>query len=103
MGVAFLYYWPTLLALVSRAAPPKVNATMMGVAFLSLFVANNLVGWVGGLYEKMTPMQFWLLHAAIAACGGIAVMMFGSFLGRALKGGANQPMRPSAMTIEIES
>jgi len=32
LGIAFLYYWPTLLALVSRAAPPKANATMMGVA-----------------------------------------------------------------------
>jgi hypothetical protein len=28
-GIAFVY-WPTLLALVSRAAPASVNATMMG-------------------------------------------------------------------------
>src|SRR6266550_1516345 len=40
MGIAFLYYWPTLLALVSRAAPAKVNATMMGLTFMSLFIAN---------------------------------------------------------------
>ena len=40
-GIAFLYYWPTLLALVSRAAPAKVNATMMGVAFMSLFVVEQ--------------------------------------------------------------
>lgn len=35
LGIAFLYYWPTLLALVSRAAPPSVNATMMGIAYMS--------------------------------------------------------------------
>ena len=37
MGVAFLYYWPVLLALISQAAPAKLNATMMGGVFLSLF------------------------------------------------------------------
>ena len=55
MGISFLYYWPTLLALVSRAAPAKVNATLMGLAFMSLFISNNLIGWIGGFYEKMTP------------------------------------------------
>ncbi len=55
LGIAFLYYWPTLLALVSRAAPAKVNATLMGLAFMSLFISNNLIGWIGGFYEKMTP------------------------------------------------
>ena len=55
LGISFLYYWPTLLALVSRAAPAKVNATLMGLAFMSLFISNNLIGWIGGFYEKMTP------------------------------------------------
>ena len=36
LGIAFLYYWPTLLALVSRTAPAKVNATMMGLAYHEL-------------------------------------------------------------------
>ena len=102
-GVAFLYYWPTLLALVSRAAPAKVNATMMGVAFMSLFVSNILIGWVGGFYEKMRPIDFWVMHAAIAATGGVLVMLFGRRLARALAtNGANQPLRPSALTLEVE-
>ena len=71
LGVAFLYYWPTLLALVSRAAPPTLKATLMGVAFLSLFLSNITVGRLGSLYEHMTPTQFWLLHAGIAATGAI--------------------------------
>jgi POT family proton-dependent oligopeptide transporter len=102
LGVAFLYYWPTLLALVSRAAPAKINATMMGVAFLTFFVANSLVGWNGGFYERMSPAQFWLLHAAIAAGGGIAILLFGNALGRVLGGGGLQPIRASAMTVEAE-
>jgi proton-dependent oligopeptide transporter, POT family len=71
LGVAFLYYWPPLLALVSRAAPPSVRATLMGAVFLSLFLANITLGWLGGLYEHITPAQFWALHAAIAASGAI--------------------------------
>jgi POT family proton-dependent oligopeptide transporter len=85
LGISFLYYWPTLLALVSRAAPAKVNATLMGLAFTSLFIANNLIGWIGGFYEKMTPAAFWAMHAAIAAAGGILVMLLGSRLSRTLQ------------------
>jgi len=101
-GIAFLYYWPTLLALVSRAAPAAVNATMMGLAFMSLFLSNNLIGWIGGFYERMTPAAFWGLHAAIAAAGGLLVLVFGRRLERVLSTAAEQPLRPSAMTHEVE-
>jgi POT family proton-dependent oligopeptide transporter len=102
LGFAFLYYWPTLLAVVSRAAPASVNATMMGVAFMSLFVANNLIGWIGTWYERMTPVQFWSLHAAIGATGGLLVLLFGRSLAAVLAGEARQPLRPSARTLEVE-
>jgi len=102
LGVAFLYYWPTLLALVSRAAPARANATMMGIAFLTLFISNNLIGWIGRYYEQMSPTAFWVLHASIAAVGGLLVMIFGRRLGRALDVTEAQPMRPSAMTLEVE-
>jgi POT family proton-dependent oligopeptide transporter len=84
LGVAFLYYWPTLLALVSGAAPPQLRATLMGVAFLSLFLSNVLVGWVGSFYERMTPLQFWALHAAIAATGGVLAFALRKPLGKVL-------------------
>ena len=85
LGICFLYYWPTLLALVSRTAPASVNATLMGLAFMSLFVANTLVGWIGGFYEKMSPAQFWAMHAAISATGGLLVALIGRRLGRLLQ------------------
>jgi POT family proton-dependent oligopeptide transporter len=84
LGVCFLYYWPTLLALVSRAAPAKVNATMMGIAFMSLFTSNILIGWIGHFYERMSPLQFWTIHAAIGVIGGILVILFGRRLSRSL-------------------
>ena len=75
LGIAFMYYWPTALGLVSRAAPPTLKATMMGVLFMSSFVASILVGWIGSFYERMTPAQFWGLHAAIGAAGGILAIL----------------------------
>ena len=80
LGVSFMYYWPTLLALVSRVAPPGLNATMIGVAFMSLFIANSLIGWLGSFYERMSPIRFWTLHAAIGAAGGVMVTLVGRHL-----------------------
>ena len=71
MGVAFLYYWPTLMALVSRRAPAGTGGAMLGVIFMSLFVAKTAMGWIGSLYETLTPATFWTLDAAIAGAGAL--------------------------------
>ncbi len=103
LGIAFLYYWPTLLALVSRAAPASVNATMMGVCFLTLFVGNNIIGWLGQFYEEMGPLSFWLLHAGIGAVGAVLVLLLHRPLRRALDGSVREePLRPGAETVEVE-
>src|SRR6185369_5725227 len=83
-GIGFMYFWPPLLALVSRCAPPRINATMMGSSFLVLFVANNLIGWIGTFYERMTPLSFWLLHAGNAGDGAVLVVLLGPLLRRIL-------------------
>jgi POT family proton-dependent oligopeptide transporter len=88
LGVAFLYQWPTLLALVSRAAPARVKATLMGAVFLSLFVANTIIGRLGALYEQMSPAAFWGMHAAIGAAGAVLAL--------ALKGALRPLLEPQA-------
>jgi POT family proton-dependent oligopeptide transporter len=88
MGVAFLYYWPPLLALISRLAPDRVNATMVSAAYLSLFIANIVMGWVGGFYELLTPAAFWALDASIALAGALIVLLFGKRLSNGLSAGA---------------
>ena len=84
-GVGFMYFWPPFLSLVSRAAPPQVNATMMGGAFLVLFVANNLIGWIGTFYEQLGPLAFWALHAGIGGVGGVLAFIFSRTFGRILE------------------
>jgi POT family proton-dependent oligopeptide transporter len=84
-GIGFIYYWPPTLALVSRSAPARVNATMMGIAFLALFAASLLMGWVGSFYEAMTPAAFWALTAGLSAIGAVLVLIFGRPLMRGLR------------------
>jgi POT family proton-dependent oligopeptide transporter len=85
LGVGFLYYWPTLLALVSGAAPARIRATMMGCVFLTLFLSNMTIGRIGALYEHMTPAAFWAINAGIAAAGGALAFLLGKPLGRLLE------------------
>ena len=73
-----------------------------GDHLLTLFIANNLIGWIGTFYEEMTPLSFWLMHAAIAAVGGILVLLFGPALRRILEPVETQGLRPAAMTREVE-
>jgi POT family proton-dependent oligopeptide transporter len=84
MGIAFLYYWPVLLALVSQAAPKKVNATMMSASFLALFAGSVLMGWIGSYYGEMHPALFWAIDAAIGLAGGLIILVIGKPLARGL-------------------
>lgn len=80
----YLFVWPIVLALVAQSAPPSLKATLMGVAFLSLFSANLTVGWLGRFYETSSHTAFWLGHAAIGAVGVVACLAFKGALARRL-------------------
>jgi len=84
MGLAFIWYWPVLLALISQAAPKQITARLMGGAFLSLFVGIVLMGWIGSFYDQMSPAAFWVLDAAIGIAGGVAVLAIARPVARAL-------------------
>ena len=66
---SYLFTMPILLALVSRAAPPRLVGTMMGLAYAGLFVANVGGGWLGRFYLILGAAGFWGLQAAIAGVG----------------------------------
>jgi POT family proton-dependent oligopeptide transporter len=86
MGLAWMYYWPTTLALVSRVAPPKVVATLVGGAFVSPFIAHSLAGVIGTRFDDMTPAAFWTLDAGIAFAGALALFALKGPLTRVLEG-----------------
>lgn len=93
MGLAWMYYWPTMLALVSKCAPPRIASTLMGVAFLSPFIGHTLMGWVGSYFDKMSPSMFWTIDAAIAVAGAAIILGLRRFLQRGLE--PAQESRPS--------
>lgn len=84
MGVAFMWFWPILLALISQAAPARLNSTLMGAAYLSLFVGSTLMGWVGSFYDQMSNAAFWTLDAAIAFGGALLIFLVRKPLQRVL-------------------
>jgi proton-dependent oligopeptide transporter, POT family len=83
-ALGFLYYWPTLLALFSQAAPANVNSTMMGLLFFQNFIGSVLVGTLGGLWEKMSHADFFGLHAALAFVPFVVMLLGARFLERLL-------------------
>jgi len=83
-NIGWLFFAPTIIALFSRAAPKPVNATMMGVYFLSIFLGSTISGRLGGLYEVLSPAAFWALHAALCAMGGVSMLALGRTMRRVL-------------------
>lgn len=84
-SIGFANVFPVGLALYARAAPKSVAGTFIAIYYLHLFLCNNLVGWLGGLLERMGGAQFWLLHAGLAASAGVVMGIASRFGGRFLK------------------
>ena len=99
-GIGFLWYWPITLAFVSQRAPQSINSMVIGTTYLTLFVASLIAGYLGSLYEKLGPVSFFLLNAAVPATGGLLILIFGAALKRAI----NRPdpvIAPSPKTIGV--
>jgi POT family proton-dependent oligopeptide transporter len=83
-SIGFANMFPVGLALFSRASPKAVVGAMIGVYYLHLFACNMLVGWLGGLLEKMPAFRFWLLHAGLVGGAAVVLLAFGIVFGRIL-------------------
>ena len=80
-SIGFANIFPVSLALYARVAPAALSATIIGIYYLAFFAANNLVGTIGGLLEKMPATQFWLLHSVLCGTAGIIFLLAGHFFG----------------------
>jgi len=76
-NLGWLYFAPTVTALVSRTAPRSVNATLIGASTLAVFLGSTASGRLGSLYETLPAAQFWALHAAVVALGGAIMLVLG--------------------------
>ncbi|WP_325063815.1 POT-type proton-dependent oligopeptide transporter [Pseudoblastomonas halimionae] len=87
-SIGLAHMLPVSLALFARLAPKQINATVIGLYYLSFFAGNSLVGWVGGWFETMPVTQFWLIHMALATGAGVVFMLFKLLLAPRLMGKA---------------
>jgi POT family proton-dependent oligopeptide transporter len=83
-SIGFANVFPVSLALYARVAPAALSATIIGIYYLAFFAANNLVGLIGGLLEKMPATNFWLLHAALCGTAGAIFLIAGRLFGHLL-------------------
>jgi proton-dependent oligopeptide transporter, POT family len=83
-GVGYLYFAPVVIGVFSRAAPASANAMMIGVYYLSMFAGSVISGRLGGLYETLSPAQFWSIHSAVAIVGGMLFLALSERLSKAL-------------------
>jgi POT family proton-dependent oligopeptide transporter len=86
-SIGFAHVLPVSLALFSKLAPRSIGATVIGLYYLAFFIANKVVGYVGGLYSSMPTTSFWLLHVASAVFGLIAFAVFKAVVGRRMDTG----------------
>jgi POT family proton-dependent oligopeptide transporter len=88
-SAGFANVFPVGLAMYARIAPLPVAGTIMGIYYLHLFACNNFVGWLGGLVEKMSGVNFWLLHAALIGGACVVMLLTGRVAGRLLNPGSS--------------
>lgn len=77
-NLGWLYFTPIAVTLYATKAPASLRGTMIGVNTTAVFAASIISGRIGGLYEQVTPTDFWLLHAAICGGGAVLITVFGS-------------------------
>jgi POT family proton-dependent oligopeptide transporter len=80
-NLGWIYFAPSTTQLFVRCAPRSVNGLMIGAASLAVTLGSIVSGRLGGLYERLDPSQFWLIHAAVVGAGGLIFYVIGKSLG----------------------
>ena len=83
-SIGFANVFPVGMAMYARAAPKAIVGTMVGTYLLHLFLCNNLVGWLGGLLEHMSGLNFWLMHAGLVGTAAALMFIAAKFAGHLL-------------------
>ena len=76
MTAGELYILPIGLGLFGRLAPAGFAATTIALWFLAAFFGNLLAGAFGTLWSSLSPAQFFVATAAIAALSGALLLAF---------------------------
>jgi POT family proton-dependent oligopeptide transporter len=83
-----LYLSPIGLSLVSKVAPVRHVAMMMGLWLGTSFAGNFLAGYLGSFWSSMAKPEFFVMIAAVAMVAAAVIWAFDRPLRSALKHGA---------------
>jgi POT family proton-dependent oligopeptide transporter len=86
LTIGELYLSPIGLSLVTKVSPVRIVSMMMGMWFISSFLGNTLSGYVGILYTRWSPDQFFMLLTAMGIAAGLSMWAFNKPLKKALGG-----------------
>jgi POT family proton-dependent oligopeptide transporter len=89
-SIGFAHVAPISLALFSKISPKQITSTVIGLYYLCFFLANAVVGWVGGLYSSLPTTTFWLIHVASAVFGLVAFIVFKIVIGKRVTTGIRE-------------
>ena len=87
-SIGFAHILPVSLALFSKIAPRKINATVIGLYYLAFFAANKIVG--DGRAAFIRPCRrrpSGCIHVASAAVGLVAFILFKLLMSKQMDGG----------------
>ena len=84
-SIGFAHALPVSLALFARLAPKQISATVVGMYSMAFFLANALVGWIGGWFTLMPTTTFWLMHAGFAGAAGLVFVVLKFALAKRLR------------------
>ena len=74
-NAAWLFFTPIIMTLFATRAPASLRGTMIGVNATAVFAGSVISGRIGGLYERVSAADFWLLHAAVCAGGCLLILL----------------------------
>jgi POT family proton-dependent oligopeptide transporter len=74
-NIGWVFAVPTALAMFAARSPRSIRGAAMGANYLTTFIGSVLSGRLGGLYERLEPGRFWLLHAAIVTGAGVLLLV----------------------------
>jgi len=94
--IGFANVAPIAVALYSRAAPRNLTGLMIGVYYTHLFLANMLVGRLGGLLDELSGVNFWLLHAGLMTLSAMALFLVRKIAGPTLRRDDNADQAPES-------
>lgn len=73
-AIGYLYAAPVSMALFASRAPASWRGTLIGINALAISTGSLISGRMGGLYEILPALRFWLLVAGICIAAGLALL-----------------------------